>query len=204
MIETNLIDKKQLHYTPVLLIHLPGQPLTTRELTAVATLEDARIQATRFLYNNEYLDESGIVWFAYGARIELHKEYKDEDGINVALMKEWEISVSEEVEDITADERKFIDLFPMANAEAPCWNAVYDASLAAVGEVIRVNANSMCDVLDEAVDYAEDRGWEGLFIDEETYDEYVREGWEDEIMYGGNAGRPMFSHEVYCTKIAKL
>lgn len=202
MIETTLIDKKQLHYTPVLLIHLPGQPLTTRELTAVATLEDARIQATRFLYNNEYIDESGIAWFAYGARIELRKEYEDEDGINVALMKEWEInSVSEEVEDINNGERKFIDLFPVANAEAPCWKHVWDVYLCHLSSAIRVNADNISDALDEAADYADERGWEGYFIDDEAYQEMIDEGWDDDIAYAGNAGRPLIAHEIHIDQV---
>ncbi len=60
-------------------------------------------------------------------------------------------------------------------------------------EGILVNADHEQDALDFAVDYAEEQGWEGMFLDPEDEDE--------ETVYAGNHSRPLSSEHIYIEKI---
>ncbi len=63
-------------------------------------------------------------------------------------------------------------------------------------ETMLVYADSDGDALDEAIDYAWDRGWVGYFLAPEQALELESEGYIEDYAQGGNEGRYLSSFNV--------
>ena len=75
------------------------------------------------------------------------------------------------------------------------WKYLYEVTLCNFAYPIKVNANHEQDALDYAVDYAEEQGWEGYFLDE-------NHGYhENDVIIAGNHGRLLLSHEIHIEKV---
>lgn len=98
--------------------------------------------------------------------------------------------------------------------ERDMWHAVNEADVTySRHEFYRVHANHLDhigvqayalheqDALDYAADYWEEMGWEGFFMDEESVEEMIADGYDDEILRLGNNCRPVLGHEVVVRKI---
>ena len=96
------------------------------------------------------------------------------------------------------------ELIPAINPDEaqdwPKWNKAYLVHLT-MFNTLAVFARNETDALDEAVDYAEDQGWEGCFCTPEYEQELIDDGFEDEILYAGNHGRPLYSPEVHIEEV---
>jgi predicted amidophosphoribosyltransferase len=63
-----------------------------------------------------------------------------------------------------------------------------------------INADNDQDALDYAIDFAEEKGWEGLFFTSEEL-EQMKEEERDQYLSGGNHGRVLNSMNVRIIKI---
>lgn len=71
------------------------------------------------------------------------------------------------------------------------WAFQFNVVLNPHAETMHVYADHEGDALDYAVDYAEDMGWDGYFLDEVDVPSI-----EDDVTYAGNTGRALLSHEI--------
>ena len=74
-------------------------------------------------------------------------------------------------------------------------------SLAPIGSSWVFNADNAQEALDEAVDHCEKMGYEGYFIADDDLPEYEK---FDEVVYAGNHGRPLVSHQITILEVRKL
>lgn len=92
------------------------------------------------------------------------------------------------------------------------WARRYLVTLSELGPTLIVNADNEQDAIDFAIDYAEDQGWEGLFLQEEEILELIQEaddgfgGYDpalylNEHPYGGNNGRYLSSHNIFIQEV---
>lgn len=195
--ETLAINLKELYYTPTILVRSDGNGVMWVDLAPAATIDEAFQRAAHYMEEREFYDiNTGRTRIVFAAKISLRKG-EDEEAV---IMKQWDVEgLTDYPTDVTSEERKFIELFPTVNEDAPYYSHVYDVAIS--GEMIRVNADCMSDAIDFAVDHAEEEGLEGLFMDEETVNDYYKNGWEGEILYAGNHGRPLCSSDVFCFQV---
>ena len=83
------------------------------------------------------------------------------------------------------------------------WKRNYAVTLSEYGPVVIVNADHEQDALDFAIDYAEEKGYEGLFLDDADIDELEQEGYLDDYVSGGNHGRYLSSMNVGIEEIGR-
>jgi hypothetical protein len=79
----------------------------------------------------------------------------------------------------------------------------YAVTLSEFGPTVIVNADNEQDALDEAIDYAEKKKYDGLFLSREDEEELESEGNLGDYMMGGNHGRYLSSMNIGIQKIAK-
>jgi len=72
------------------------------------------------------------------------------------------------------------------------WGRQFNVVLTPITETLHVYADSVQDALDYAVDYAEEQGWEGIFLSEEEQSDWC----PDDIAFAGNHGRALLSHLI--------
>lgn len=91
------------------------------------------------------------------------------------------------------------------NEEHKFWNHVYEVSLFPQTNVdLVINADYIQHALDEAVDIAEDRGWEGAFI---SWEEAEEDGYIDDdgnlidIVVAGNHSRLLPASQIHVRKV---
>lgn len=87
------------------------------------------------------------------------------------------------------------------NEEEKFWAHSYLVYLHELSDELLVNANSEQDAIDEAIDYSEEQGWMGLFLDDEDIQELEAEGYLEEHMCGGNHCLYLSSLNVHVKKI---
>jgi len=99
--------------------------------------------------------------------------------------------------------------------ECNFWGHDYLVTLSELGPTLMVNAGDEGAALDYAIDYVEEQGWEGLFLDDDDIDELVRDaishGYKDDGVYtyldeyscGGNHGRYLSSHNVTVREVKR-
>ena len=87
------------------------------------------------------------------------------------------------------------DGWEYVNEPVKFWDHSYEVTLSEFSDEIYVNADNEQEALDFAIDYAEEQGWMGLFIDEPTEEDY-----ETQIS-GGNHGLVLSSDNVFITQI---
>ena len=87
------------------------------------------------------------------------------------------------------------------NEKTKFWNHSYKVILSAYSKPLIVNTNNTQDALDYAIDYAEEKGWEGLFLSPEEIEELEKEGFLDEHVCGGNHSRYLSSQYFRIEKI---
>jgi len=96
--------------------------------------------------------------------------------------------------------KECVNVYPELNIdEQVFWDHIYRVWLAKIIDPITVNADNEQDALDEAVDYAEAQGWNGLFLDEAN-EAHLSEF--DEVVYAGNHGLPLSIDEIHIERIA--
>lgn len=71
---------------------------------------------------------------------------------------------------------------------AKFWKHNYLVSLSPFSTFL-VNADNEGDAVDEIIDYCVERGYMGLFLDDEAVEELTEEGFLEEHYCGGNEGR---------------
>ena len=81
------------------------------------------------------------------------------------------------------------------NEPVKFWKHSYNVLLSEFSDEIYVNADCDQDALDYAIDYAEEQGWMGLFIDNPTDEDYETQ------MSGGNHSLVLSSDNVFITQI---
>ena len=86
------------------------------------------------------------------------------------------------------------------NEEEKFWKHSFNVWLSAIGKPICVNADHEQDALDYAVDYAEEQGWSGLFVDEEDIKHDSHEN-EIDIIRAGNHSLALPAEEVHIKQI---
>ena len=79
------------------------------------------------------------------------------------------------------------------NEETKFWDHSYKVYLSEFIEPLLVNAKNEQEALDFAIDYAEEKGFEGLFLSLEEVEELEKEGFLEEHVCGGNHCRYLSS-----------
>ena len=96
--------------------------------------------------------------------------------------------------------------------ECNFWGHDYLVTLSEFGPTLLVNAGNEACALDEAIDYAQEQGWDGLFLNEEDIrelmDDSICDGKDeyaylDEYPSGGNHGRYLSSHNVTVREVKR-
>lgn len=90
--------------------------------------------------------------------------------------------------------------YTYVNEAEKFWDHSYNVMLADIGSEICVNADNEQDALDYAVDYAEEQGWEGYFLDTPG-DDMTADWHEDDICYAGNHGRALLAFEIHIKQL---
>ena len=74
-----------------------------------------------------------------------------------------------------------------------------------VSEFNTLYVNQSCEqyALDEAIDYCQEKKWEGLFLDQKDIIELETDGFLEDYVSGGNEGRYLSSLNVYIEEIEK-
>jgi hypothetical protein len=78
------------------------------------------------------------------------------------------------------------------NEEEKFWKHSYRVYLHDT-EGLLINADNEQDALDYAVDYAEEQGWVGLFLDETELEEAIADN--EDIIFAGNHGLALSSSD---------
>jgi hypothetical protein len=99
------------------------------------------------------------------------------------------------MQDTYLDENGEEAFWEYVNEPVKFWGHSYEVILSEFSDEIYVNADNEQEALDYAIDYAEEQGWMGLFIDEPTEEDY-----ETQIV-GGNHSLVCSSDNVFITRI---
>ena len=86
------------------------------------------------------------------------------------------------------------------NEKEKFWEHSYNVWLASIGGPVCVNADNAEDALDFAVDYAEERGWIGLFLDSGEI-ETDKDGNEIDVVRAGNHCLALPIEEIHIDQI---
>jgi hypothetical protein len=87
------------------------------------------------------------------------------------------------------------------NEESKFWNHSYSVTLSEFSDPLIINADNDQDALDYAIDYAEEKNWMGLFLDDSDIAELENDGFLDEHISGGNHGLYLSSLNVDITML---